>query len=158
MDFSTTRGGIGSLLSLRSIDQSNWETCIQLKPKQEQEEFIASNLYSIAESKFLPQMKIKAIYCGEILIGFAMYGIDSDDGNYWIYRFMIDEQFQGRGHGKGAMKLIIEDIQSRDDRTDVILLGYQPDNEQARKLYASMGFKESGMAPWGEMLAKYSFH
>ena len=55
-------------------------------------------------------MKIKAIYCEEILIGFAMYGIDSDDGNYWIYRFMIDEQFQGRGHGKGAMKLIIEDI------------------------------------------------
>ena len=52
MDFSTTRGGIGSLLSLRSIDQSNWEACIQLKPKQEQEEFIASNLYSIAESKF----------------------------------------------------------------------------------------------------------
>ncbi|UPW84469.1 N-acetyltransferase [Lysinibacillus sp. Ag94] len=146
------------MLSLRSIDQSNWEACIQLKPKQEQEEFIASNLYSIAESKFLPQMKIKAIYCGEILIGFAMYGIDSDDGNYWIYRFMIDEQFQGRGHGKGAMKLIIEDIRSRDDRTDVILLGYHPDNEQARKLYASMGFKESGMAPWGEMLAKYSFY
>ncbi|MGE7908715.1 GNAT family N-acetyltransferase [Lysinibacillus xylanilyticus] len=146
------------MISLRSIDQSNWEACIQLKPKQEQGGFIASNLYSIAESKFLPHMKIKAIYFEEILIGFAMYGIDSDDGNYWVYRFMIDEQFQGRGHGKSAMKLIIEDIQSRDDRTDVIWLGYQPDNEQARKLYASVGFKESGMAPWGEMLAKYSVH
>lgn len=145
------------MISLKSIDQSNWEDCIQLKPKQEQEGFIASNLYSIAESKFLPHMKIKAIYCGEMLIGFAMYGIDSDDGNYWIYRFMIDEQFQGRGHGKSAMKLIIEDIQSRDDHTDVIWLGYQPDNEQARKLYASIGFEEEGIAPWGEMLAKYSF-
>ena len=145
------------MISLKSIDQSNWEDCIQLKPKQVQEGFIASNLYSIAESKFSPHMKIKAIYCGEMLIGFAMYGIDSDDGNYWIYRFMIDEQFQGRGHGKSAMKLIIEDIRSRDDRTDVIWLGYQPDNEQARKLYASMGFEEEGIAPWGEMLAKYSF-
>jgi hypothetical protein len=37
------------------------------------------------------------------------------------------------------MKLIIEDIRSRDDRTDVIWLGYQSDNEQARKLYASGG-------------------
>ncbi|MGE7929915.1 GNAT family N-acetyltransferase [Lysinibacillus xylanilyticus] len=146
------------MISLRLIDQSNWEACIQLKPKQEQEGFIASNLYSIAESKFLPHMKIKAIYCEEMLIGFAMYGIDSDDGNYWIYRFMIDEQFQGRGHGKSAMNLIIKDIQSNDDHTNVIWLGYQPENEQGRKLYARVGFEESGMAPWGEMLAKYSFH
>ncbi|WP_353957841.1 GNAT family N-acetyltransferase [Lysinibacillus sp. G4S2] len=129
------------MISLRSIDESNWEDCIQLKPKQEQEGFIASNLYSIAESKFLPNMKIKAIYCEEVLIGFAMYGIDADDGNYWIYRFMIDEQFQGRGHGKSAMKLIIEDIRNRDDHTNVIWLGYQPDNEQARKLYASIVLK-----------------
>lgn len=144
------------MISLKSIDQSNREACIQLKPKQEQQGFIASNLYSIAESKFFPHMNIKAIYCGEKLIGFTMYGIDSDDGNYWIYRFMIDEQYQGRGHGKSAMKLIIQDLESREDRTDVIWLGYQPDNEQARKLYASVGFKEAGMAPWGEMLAKYS--
>lgn len=144
------------MISLKSIDQSNWEACIKLKPKQEQQGFIASNLYSIAESKFFPHMNIKAIYCGEKLLGFAMYGIDSDDGNYWIYRFMIDAHYQGRGHGKSAMKLIIQDIESREDRTDVIWLGYQPDNEQARKLYASVGFKEAGMAPWGEMLAKYS--
>ena len=144
------------MISLKSIDQSNWEACIKLKPKQEQQGFIASNLYSIAESKFFPRMNIKAIYCGEKLLGFAMYGIDSDDGNYWIYRFMIDAHYQGRGHGKSAMKLIIQDIESREDRTDVIWLGYQPDNEQARKLYASVGFKEAGMAPWGEMLAKYS--
>ncbi|WP_374963135.1 GNAT family N-acetyltransferase [Lysinibacillus sp. RS5] len=144
------------MISLKSIDQSNWEACIKLKPKQEQQGFIASNLYSIAESKFFPHMNIKAIYGGEKLLGFAMYGIDLDDGNYWIYRFMIDEQYQGRGHGKSAMKLIIQDIESREDRTDVIWLGYQPDNEQARKLYASVGFKEAGMVPWGEMLAKYS--
>lgn len=145
------------MISLRSIDQNNWEACIKLKPKQEQLGFVASNVYSIAESKISPHLMIKAIYCGEKLIGFAMYGVDMDDGNYWIYRLMIDERFQARGHGKDAMKLIIQDIESRDDRTDVIWLGYQQDNEQGRKLYASLGFKEAGMAPWGEMLAKYSF-
>ncbi|WP_376748016.1 GNAT family N-acetyltransferase [Lysinibacillus boronitolerans] len=131
---------------------------MNLKLKQEQQGFIASNLYSIAESKFLPYMDIKSIYFKEKLIGFAMYGIDSDDHNYWIYRFMIDERFQGQGNGKYAMKLIIEDIRSRNDCTDVIWLGYQPENELARRLYASVGFKEEvGMAPWGEMLAKYNF-
>lgn len=145
------------MISLKIIDQNNWEDCINLKLKQEQQGFIASNLYSIAESKFLPYMDIKSIYCEEKLIGFAMYGIDSDDHNYWIYRFMIDERFQGQGYGKYAMKLIIEDIRSRNDCTDVIWLGYQPENEQARRLYASVGFEEVGMAPWGEMLAKYNF-
>jgi len=145
------------LISLKIIDQNNWEECINLKLKQEQQGFIASNLYSIAESKFLPYMDIKSIYFKEKLIGFAMYGIDSDDHNYWIYRFMIDERFQGQGYGKYAMKLIIEDIRSRNDCTDVIWLGYQPENELARRLYASVGFEEVGMAPWGEMLAKYNF-
>ncbi|MED0668325.1 GNAT family N-acetyltransferase [Pseudobacillus badius] len=145
------------MISLRPVDRSNWEACIKLQPKQGQRGFIASNLYSIAESKFLPQFKLKAIYYGETLIGFAMYGIDPDDGNYWIYRFMIDGQFQGHGYGKRAMKLVIQDIEGRDDRTDVIWLGYEPNNEQGRKLYASVGFEETGMAPWGEILAKYSF-
>ncbi|MED3575916.1 GNAT family N-acetyltransferase [Cytobacillus praedii] len=145
------------MISLRLIDQNNWEECINLKVKQEQQGFIASNLYSIAESKFSPQLEIKSIYCEEKLIGFAMYGIDSDDQNYWIYRFMIDEHFQGHGYGKNAMKLIIEDIGRRDDCTDVIWLGYQPENEQGRRLYASVGFQEVGMAPWGEMLARYRF-
>lgn len=145
------------MISLRLIDQNNWEECINLKLKPEQQGFIASNLYSIAESKFSPQLEIKSIYCEEKLIGFAMYGIDSDDQNYWIYRFMIDERFQGQGYGKIAMKLIIEDIRRRDDCTDVIWLGYQLENEQGRRLYASVGFEEVGMASWGEMLAKYSF-
>lgn len=145
------------MICLKSIDHSNWEECIELKVKQEQQSYIASNLYSIAESKIFPHLKIKSIYCNEKLIGFAMYGIDSDDGNYWIYRFMIDERFQGRGYGKTAMKLIIQDIADRNDCTDVIWLGYQPENEQGRRLYASVGFEEVGIAPWGEMLAKFSF-
>ena len=145
------------MITLRAIDKDNWEDCIELKPRQEQEDFIASNLYSIAEVQFLPGFVAKAIYYDEMLIGFSMYGLDLDDSNYWIYRFMIDERFQGRGYGVQAMKLVIDDIRNREDRTDVILLGYDPENTQAQKLYAKLGFVEQGIAPWGEMLAKYSF-
>lgn len=145
------------MTTLRDIDKNNWEECIDLKPSEEQRGFMASNLYSIAESKFLPGFVIKAIYIDEDIVGFAMYGLDPDDGNYWIYRFMIDERFQRHGFGVQSMQLIIDDIRSREDRTDVIMLGYQPNNENARKLYAKVGFVEEGIAPWGEMLAKYSF-
>lgn len=145
------------MIRLMEVNQGNWEKCIQLKPKREQKTFIASNLYSIAESKFLPDFMIRAIYDDEIVVGFAMYGKDPDDGNYWIYRLMIDERFQGCGYGKEALLLIIQDIKSMPDRTDVILLGCNPDNDGARVFFSKAGFKEVGLAPWGEMLAKYNF-
>lgn len=55
------------------------------------------------------------------------------------------------------MQLIIQDIESKEDRTDVIMLGYKTNNEIARKLYSKLGFEEIGIASWGEMLAKYNF-
>lgn len=135
------------MILLKAIDKSNWEECIQLKSSSNQKGFIASNLYSIAEAQFLEGFNTKAIYYGEIMIGFTMFGLDPDDGNYWIYRFMIDERFQSRGYGHQAMQLVINEIRNANDRTSIVMLGYKPDNEHAKKLYAKTGFKEEGMAP-----------
>ncbi|HDR7707995.1 TPA: GNAT family N-acetyltransferase, partial [Bacillus thuringiensis] len=38
---------------LKAIDKSNWEEAITLSVTEEQQTFIASNLYSIAEVQFL---------------------------------------------------------------------------------------------------------
>ncbi|MFC3787407.1 GNAT family N-acetyltransferase [Paenibacillus sp. GCM10012307] len=70
---------------------------------------------------------------------------------------MLDRHFQRQGYGQRAMQYVIEDIGSRTDKTDVILLGYHPDNTQARALYAKLGFEEEGIAPWGEQVARYRF-
>jgi len=69
---------------------------------------------------------------------------------------MIDEMYQGNGYGLIAVQMVIEEIRTRKDRTDV-LLGYKPENQQAKRLYSKAGFIEEGLAPWGEMIAKYSF-
>ncbi|UNK16946.1 GNAT family N-acetyltransferase [Paenibacillus sp. N3/727] len=145
------------MISLREIDRSNWEECIHLRVREEQERFMASNLYSIAEVQFLPGFMTRAVFLDNKTIGFLMFGIDPDDQNYWIYRFMIDDQFQGKGYGKAAMNLLIQQIEEADNRTEVIMIGYNPDNEGARRLYKSVGFEEMGLAPWGEELARYTF-
>lgn len=143
------------MITLKPIDKSNWEACISLCVKPEQSEFVASNLYSIAEAQFLNGFSSMAIYSNQTLVGYALFGIDPDDHNYWIYRMMIDQHLQGHGYGLAAVRWIIDEIRNREDRTDAVLLGYNPDNEEARRLYARAGFKEEGMAPWGEMIAKY---
>ncbi|WP_257142495.1 GNAT family N-acetyltransferase, partial [Bacillus thuringiensis] len=83
---------------------------MRLSVKAEQRTFIASNLYSIAEVQFLDNFYAKGIYVGNKMIGFTMFGIDPGDNNYWIYRLMIDEKFQGKGIGKQAIYLIIEEV------------------------------------------------
>ncbi|MGF7050816.1 diamine N-acetyltransferase [Paenibacillus sp. DS2015] len=144
-------------ISLKSIEKSNWEECIQLKVREDQEDNMASNLYSIAEVQFLNGFICKAIYLDEAMIGFVMYGMDPDDNNYWIYRFMIDERYQNNGYGKKALQLVVEEINIQENKTDKLLLGYSNSNETARRLYRSVGFVETGIAPWGEMIAQYKF-
>ncbi|PZD97325.1 GNAT family N-acetyltransferase [Paenibacillus sambharensis] len=144
------------MITLRSIDKTNWQACIELKPKEGQEGFVASNLYSLAESHYHGYV-CKGIYKAEEMVGFVMYGIDADDGNYWIGRFMIEGDRQGYGYGSEALQLVMEEIRQMKDRSAVLKLGYNPDNHAAGRLYAKAGFVEEGIAPWGEMVVSYTF-
>jgi diamine N-acetyltransferase len=144
-------------LTLRLITKHNWEEAIQLKVKEEQKHFIASNLYSIAEVQFLDQFTACGIYAGEQMVGFTMFGVDPDDGNYWIYRLMIDEMQQGKGYGRAAVKLVIQEIKRMNTTgISLIMIGYDKENEGARAAYKKAGFSETEIAPWGEQLAAYT--
>jgi diamine N-acetyltransferase len=145
-------------IHLKSINKSNWEEAIRLSVKAEQRTFIASNLYSIAEVQFLDNFYAKGIYVGNKMIGgFTMFGIDPDDNNYWIYRLMIDEKFQGKGIGKQAIYLIIEEVrQNNNTNIPLIMIGYHPENLTAKLVYKKAGFIETELSSWGEQLAKYS--
>jgi len=143
-------------ISLKAIDKSNWEDAIQLSVNQEQQSFIASNLYSIAEVQFLDNFYAKGIYLDNEIVGFTMYGIDGDDNNYWIYRLMVDKGFQGRGIGVHAIKLVIEEIKRRNDiNIPLIMIGYHPENLTAKFAYQKAGFIETELSSWGEQLAKF---
>ncbi|KOP67472.1 spermidine acetyltransferase [Bacillus sp. FJAT-18019] len=136
------------MIRLQPIDKDNWTECIKLNAKPEQEKFIASNLYSIAQFQFLEHFEAMAIYDDQTMVGFTLYGLDSDDGNYWIYRFMIDGNHQQKGYGRQALQFIIQEIRNKPDRTDVLMLSFDPKNELARQLYVKAGFEEIGVMPW----------
>ncbi|MFE7061004.1 GNAT family N-acetyltransferase [Sutcliffiella sp. NPDC057660] len=146
---------MGNTIILRKIDETNWKEAIQLKVSEDQEEYVASNLYSIAQFQFLKDFKAMGVYMDEQMVGFAMYGIDSDDGNYWIYRLMVDKKYQGRGVGKQAIGKILEDINANNTGgIPCVILGFHPENKVAKHVYEKAGFVETEMASWGEQLAR----
>ncbi|KOS26705.1 spermidine acetyltransferase [Bacillus anthracis] len=142
---------------LKAIDKNNWEEAIKLSVKEEQQTFIASNLYSIAEVQFLDNFYAKGIYLEEKMVGFTMFGIDPEDNNYWIYRLMIDQKYQGKGIRKQAIYLVIDERRRNNNANfSRIMIGYAPENRTAKFAYKKAGFIETELSSWGEQLAKYS--
>jgi len=151
-------------IALRDVTKENWQACIGLRLAPEQEHFVASNAYSLAESKFMPTFVPQAIYArvgaddAEIMVGFAMYGYYPDGApplglRHWIFRLMIAHEQQGRGYGTAALRAIIARLEA-DPACDDVLIGYESDNVVARALYARLGFVEQGTTPWGELYAR----
>ena len=143
-------------ITLKEITKANYQQSIKLKVIPEQEGFVAPNVYSIAQSKFYSSWKPTAIYKGDDMIGFLMYGeddVNEGDGTIWIIRLMIDEKYQRNGFGKSAMIKLIEHIKSNYGQ-DELFVSFVPDNSGAKYLYESLGFKNTGKVEQGELVYK----
>ena len=128
------------MITFKNIDYDNFLEIIELHVYENQRDFLTSNAVSIAQSKVQPECIPLAIYNDEKAVGFAMYGIDRRDGQYWIYRFMIDRRYQSKGFGKVALQLLINQIK-KDKTHNKILLGVHKESIVAIKLYHSLRFE-----------------
>lgn len=144
-------------ITLKRITRQNFEAVIALELATSQRDYVASNLYSIAESSFHPAYQPRAIHCGGEAVGFLMYESFHHDGHlpaYNIFRLMVDRHYQGRGIGYGAMQCVLDEIRANGP-FERILICYVPTNQVARDFYSSLGFQETGQSEvTGEVIAE----
>ncbi|MDF2717187.1 MAG: spermidine acetyltransferase [Paenibacillus sp.] len=57
-------------VTLEEITKRNWEDCVRLQVRNGQEHFVASNVYSIVQSKYEPDKVPLAIYHEQTMVGF----------------------------------------------------------------------------------------
>lgn len=139
------------LLELRPVTAENWNALIKLKVREDQKNFVASNLYSIAEAQFGFEEEGHwslypfGLYMQDEPVGFAMTGLNYAHSAFQglIVRLMVDEKYQGMGYGRAAMESMLEAFRS-DACVSVVCITYESENDPARKLYASLGFEETG--------------
>ena len=141
---------------LEKVTVRNWRAVARLRLAPEQKDLVASNLYSIAQSKFDPNAHPRAVYAGKELVGFLMYDVWENKEKAReasIYRFMIDRRHQGKGYGRAALARALDEIRAMPG-VKKISIGYVPENPVAKSFYASFGFVEVGTDEDGEIEAE----
>ena len=156
------------MVRLEKINGKNVWDALSLSVKEDQREFVASNDVSIIEAYTAITANGYAfpfgIYDDEQIVGFLMIGFDKDDywddapdianGNYNLWRLMIDQKYQHRGYGKRAIELALEFVRTFPcGKADYCWLSYEPENVVAKELYASFGFSETGEKDGEELIA-----
>ena len=132
---------------LRKIDNNNIEQCIALSVTEEQAQYIAPNQDSLKDANDNPAVaRPFAIYVDNRMVGFTMFAFDEDyedpNDRYWLWRFMIDKDLQGRGYGRAALKTIIAYF--KEQGVGYIKLSTKESNCKAISLYHQFGFIENG--------------
>ena len=139
-------------VTLRPLDRENLWPVVELSLHPGQEAFVAPNIDSIANAYVEPTFVPLAVYDGDDLVGFAMYGQHPPDvGRWWVIRLMIAAEHQGEGYGRAAMETVIAMMAERVCCKEIVT-SFNPDNAVASRLYASLGFRPTGEIEDGEPL------
>jgi diamine N-acetyltransferase len=143
-------------IELRAITRENFRQCIALSVADEQREFVASNLYSLAEAKADGVSVPLAVYAGEVMVGFTMYRFEAQSGTGHIDRLMVAKEHQGHGYGRAAMLEVVRRLRDTPGCTRAVT-SFVPSNAVADALYASLGFRRTGEVDYGETVVALEF-
>lgn len=141
-------------VSLREVTKDNVREVVALEVSEEQSSYVATNAKSIAEAYFEPKAWFRAIGAGNDLVGFAMVYRDPAAGIFYIWRFMVDARHQGRGYGRRAMALLLDE--ARADGAREITLSAVPGEHSALDFYRRLGFEETEKIEHGELELRLS--
>lgn len=156
------------MLRIEKVTANNVWEILKLGVGEGQKSFVAGNDVSIIEAYTTITGGGYAfpfgVYDGDTPVGFFMVGFGTDEywenppeiakNNYNLWRLMIDERYQNRGYGKETMKLALDFIRTQPcGKAEYCWLSYEPENEVARRLYYSFGFRETGDMDEEEVIA-----
>ena len=158
------------MIHLEKVTCHNAPEVCELSIFESQYPFVANNEESLAEAYLAVTSEASyaypfAIYDDDTLVGFLMLGYNeaalegpeapaSLQNNYSLWRLMIDKRYQKKGFGREAVRLALEFIRTwPHGKAEACVTSYNPENEAAKKLYASFGFTENGEMDDDEIVA-----
>ena len=145
-------------IELREVTQANWREALRLAVSPDQQRFIAEYAPIVAVALAKAYLRLDgatwvpyAISAGATMVGFVALAYQpATSDQYWIFHFFIDQRYQGRGYGQGALQRLIELVKQEHPTCQRLQLTVHTENQRAQRLYTAAGFRPTGAERWGE--------
>ena len=92
------------MIQLKPITQENLEEVLALRVSDSQQGFVSTTAHSLAQAYAYRDTAFPfAVYAGETLVGFLMFGYYEARKQYTLWKFLIDQCHQGKGYGRALI-------------------------------------------------------
>lgn len=146
------------MIEFREITKENVIAIIDLDLLEHQKDQVAPNAVSIAQGHYSEEAWFRAIYNNDKPVGFVMLSLDYKKNKFWVWRFMIDKNHQGKGYGRASIDLIKQVIKEKVPNVTEIYLSYVPKEEGgADEFYKKVGFEDTGKMLDDEKVMVYKY-
>lgn len=139
------------MISFRKITEENFDAIIKMR-RPDDENFVVSNAVSLAQAWLYRDdgdVYPLAIYHDDTVVGFMLLEEDLDEARLDLWRIMLPPEYEGRGYGTEAVKLLIQ--YAKDSRRyQYLYLLCGPKNVKARHIYDKLGFQATGGICYGD--------
>ena len=133
------------MVHLQPVTTENLDEVLSLKIHDSQAGFVSSTAESLAQAYVYQETAFPfAVYDDQTVVGFIMMGYYEAKNYYTLWKLLIDRDHQHRGYGKEALRLGIAFLKER-FHVNEIYTGVIPGNDVAKRLYESVGFRETGL-------------
>ncbi len=134
------------MIRLVSVTEDNWLDIAALAVQEHQWNFVAPAVGILARGYVYRDCNAR-VYAFEndgVIVGAALVREFTDEPlGYDLQQFMIGRQYQHRGYGSEALRLILEELRNENHYDHVELCVKKADTEAIR-LYEKHGFVDSG--------------
>lgn len=132
-----------SKISLEEITEETLFLVLKLSVSDHQKKFVASNSVSIAQAHFSDYAWFRAIAYDGVFVGFVMLHDEPKKPEYFLWRFMIDQRYQGNGFGKRALELLVDYVKKRPNASE-LYTSCVPGEGSPSIFYEKFGFIGTG--------------
>ena len=144
-------------MDFREVTIDNLKELITLEVSEAQRGLVADNLYTVAQVGLVPDSYCRGVYVDGEPVGF--FAVQWEEGHFYIWRFMVAAEHQGRGVGSKMMAKLLAEIFS-DPSVEFVDLGVQRKPGGAEPFYLKCGFtatEEETHGDWRMLMTRSDY-
>ena len=133
------------MLHFMDVNGDNYRKCCALRVAPEQETYVANAIGILGKAYAYREegARVQIICEDQTMVGMLMTRFWPADNCYILDQFFIDQQFQRRGYGTAALRLLLDQLR-KEGRFPSVFTSYYAGNDAAKDLYLQSGFLHTG--------------